>query len=69
MFQTLLAASALANKAGTYRPHQPKYFGLAKTFQEVEGIPEEDPSPPDHRNLKQSFMIFSIIPAGIQKCI
>ena len=69
MFQTLLAASALANKASTFKPQPPKDFGLAKTFQEVQGNPKENPPLPDHKNLKQSFLIFSIIPAGIQKCI
>ena len=65
MFSTLLAGNALAKRAGTFKPQPPKVFGFAKTFQEVQGNPEYDPQLPDQRNLKKSFLIFSIIPIGI----
>ena len=52
MFQTLLATSALAKSAGTFKPQPPKDFGFSKTFQEVQGNSEEDPPLPDHKNLK-----------------
>ena len=68
MFHTLLAASALVKTTGIFNPQPPKNLGNAKAFQDVQGNLEEALLP-DHKNLKHSFSMFSIIPNGIQKCI
>ena len=68
MFQTLLAARDLEKTAGILSPQPPSDLGQAKIFQEVQGRPAESLCP-NNKNLKHIFLIFSMNPIGIQKCI
>ena len=67
-FHTFLGISDLENNAGNFNPQPPKDFGFSKTFHEDQGKPIESLLP-DHKNLKQIFLILSRIPIGIQKSI
>ena len=51
-----------------FHPPSPKKLCTFQILHDVQGKPEESLFP-DHRNLKHNFLIFSIIPTAIQKCI